>query len=530
MTGLTPLLTTDGMRAAEAATIERWGIPARVLMETAGRAAADAVADLLGGSGQVRASPAGSLGAQGMRVAVLCGPGNNGGDGFVVARTLHARGAVVHVLAAEAGQEGADRRENRLLAERLAGDRLCLVASPEALSGPFDAVVDAVLGTGATGALRPAIAPLAAWINGQHAPVVALDVPTGVDATTGEAADGAVRAAVTVAFGAVKTGAVVGAGAALAGRVVVAEIGVPEAEIEAAAAAHRATDAWVSATLPRRAADAHKYSAGRAVAVVGSRAFTGAAVLASTAALRAGAGAVVCCTPASVQPTVDAHSAEVMVEACPETSSGALTLAAFDAITERMAAADAVLVGCGLGRAPETARLVRALLRRAAVPVVLDADGLRAFAGHPAALAERAAGAPLVLTPHLGELRALVGDDRYDPDGVAGGRIAAVRDLAARWNAVVLLKGMPSVVGTPDGRVFVGPPGEPALATAGSGDALAGTVVAFLAQGLGAAEAAVCALHVGTAAARRAGGPTGAGVVASDLVAHLPGALARFLA
>ncbi len=351
-------------------------------------------------------------------------------------------------------------------------------------------------------------------------------MPTGVDATTGEAADGAVRAAVTVAFGAIKTGAVVGAGAVLAGRVVVAEIGVPEAEIEAAAAAHRASDAWVSATLPRRAADAHKYSAGRAVAVVGSRAYTGAAVLASTAALRAGAGAVVCCTPASAQPTVDAHSAEVMVEACPETSSGALTLAAFDAITDRMAAADAVLVGCGLGRAPETARLVRALLRRAAVPVVLDADGLRAFAGHTAALAERSGGTPLVLTPHLGELRALVGDDRYDP----ADRISAVRDLAARWNAVVLLKGMPSVVGAPDGRVFVGPPGTPALATAGSGDTLAGTIVAFLAQGLGPAEAAVCALHVGTAAARLAGGPTGAGVVASDLVARLPAALATFLA
>ena len=513
MTGFSPILTSQGMRDAEAAAIASWGVPARVLMETAGRAAADAVVDVLGGV------------ADGARVAVLCGPGNNGGDGLVVARALHARGAAVTVLVSEATHEGDDRAANRRLAERLAaepGTAFRLAATPDALGGPFDVVVDALLGTGASGALRPEIAPLAAWIAGQSAPVVALDVPTGVE--------GAVCAAVTVAFGAVKAGLVVGGGAGHAGRVVVAEIGVPQSELARSAAAWTATEAWVGRTLPRRAPGVHKYRAGRALAVVGSRAYTGAAVLATTAALRAGAGAVVCCTPASAQATVDAHSAEVMVEACPETSAGTLTMSAFDAITERVAAADAVLVGCGLGRSPETARLVRAVLRQARVPVVLDADGLRAFAGHDASLADRPGGAPLVLTPHAGELRALVGDDSHAPPPGASGPIEAARALAARWNAVVVLKGMPSVVGMPDGRVVVGPPGHPALATAGSGDTLAGTVTAFLAQGLDAADAALCALHVGTEAARLAGGPTGAGVVASDLVAHIPAALAHFLA
>ncbi|HEX9951918.1 MAG TPA: NAD(P)H-hydrate dehydratase [Rubricoccaceae bacterium] len=512
MTGLTPILTRDGMRAAEAATIERWDLPARVLMESAGRAAAAVVADLIG-------TPAG-------RVAVLCGPGDNGGDGLVVARVLHARGVDVTVVALNAPRESPGRAANRRLAERLAeaAPASFRLAPVDEAHGPFDAVVDALLGIGATGELRPEVARLAAWIAEQGAPTVALDVPTGVDAATGAAVAGAVRADVTVTFGALKAGLLLGAGAALAGRRVTVEIGVPASEIEAHAAAHRATDAWVRTHLPRRAADAHKYSAGRAVAIVGSRPYSGAAVLATTAALRAGAGAVVCCTPASVQATLDVHSAEVMVEACPETSAGTLTLAAFDVITERLAAADAALVGCGLGRAPETARLVRTLLRRVRVPVVLDADGLRAFAGHDGQFADRPGGASLVLTPHLGELRALVGDDRYAP----ADRLTAVRDLAVRWNAVVVLKGMPSVVGVPDGRVFVGPPGAPALATAGSGDTLAGTITAFLAQGVPAPEAAVCALHVGTEAARVAGGPAGVGVVASDLVAAIPAALAHF--
>ena len=539
MTGLSPVLTARGMRDAETAAIGGWGLPARVLMESAGRASAEVVAGVLGHA------------AGGTRVAVLCGPGNNGGDGLVVARALHARGADVTVLVATSPREGDDRGANRRLAERLAaeaasgdaasgdaepGDAAFRIASaPGDLRGPFDAVVDALLGTGVAGKLRPDVAALTAWINGQTAPVVALDVPTGVDATTGAAAEGAVQASVTVAFGAAKAGLLVGAGPAHAGRVVVAEIGVPQRELRRAAAAWTAPDAAVRAALPRRAAGVHKYSAGRVLAVVGSRAYTGAAVLAATAALRAGAGAVVVCTPASVQATLDAHSAEVMVEPCPETSQGTLTMSAFDAITERFAAADAALVGCGLGRSPETARLVRAVLRQARVPLVLDADGLRAFAGHDAALADRPGGAALVLTPHAGELRALVGEPapaQAGLDGHGGPALDVVetaRALAARWNAVVVLKGMPSVVGTPGGRVVVGPPGHPALATAGSGDTLAGTITAFLAQGLGAEAAAVCALHVGTQAARIAGGPAGAGVVASDLVARIPAALAHFL-
>jgi NAD(P)H-hydrate epimerase len=507
------------MREADRRTAEDYALPGRVLMETAGRAAADAL--------EARFGPPG-----GRDVLVLAGRGNNGGDGLVVARVLRARGARVRVVTL-VGEDDApeDTAANLRLLHRLAGEddglrvdayedlRQVAAAYPPAL------VVDALLGTGVTGDLREPVRGLCAWMNQQHAPVVALDVPSGLNADTGAAPENTVRADLTVTMAALKAGLVLGDGPPHAGEVTVAEIGIPAALLHALAPAARATEAWVAARLPRRAHDAHKYSAGRALCVVGSRAFPGAAAMATAAAYRAGAGAVVCCTPRSAQPTVNARNTEVMVAAVAENDEGALSITAYDEVVARMEGADAVLVGCGLGKAKETGRLVQALLRRLAAPAVLDADGLNAFAGHAEKLAERAEDLPLVLTPHLGEFRRLAGDAADATD-----RIALVRDYAARWNAVLLLKGMPSVVGTPEGRVFVGPPGHPALATAGTGDVLAGTIVGFLAQGMDAVEAAVCALHVGTAAAEHLAATRAASsVVATDLLDALPQVLrARF--
>lgn len=509
MTPLLPLVSSDGMRAADRATIETWGLPGRVLMETAGRAAADAIGA--------------RYAVGGARVTVLAGRGNNGGDALVVARVLASRGARVRclTLATEADASD-DTAANLALLRRLGDEGVRVEVVPfesvaQAANAEADLVVDGLLGIGVSGELREPVAALCAWISRQDAPVVALDVPSGLDATTGRAADGTARAALTVTFGALKAGLVLGDGPQVAGEVVAAEIGIPEAEIGRAAVAHRASDAWVADRLPRRAADAQKYTAGTALCVVGSRAYTGAAVLSTRAAYRAGAGAVLAGTPESARATIDAVNAEVMVDAQPETDAGTLAEAALDGLLGRAETADAVLVGCGLGKDPETQRLVRALVREVEAPLVLDADGLNAFAGAADALAERAA--PLVLTPHLGELRRLLGDDAFTPDD----RVEAVRRLAERWGAVLLLKGMPSVVGTPDGRVFVGPPGEPALATAGTGDVLAGTTVGLMAQGLGPVEAAVCALHLGSAAAALWAKHHGAGgLIASDLVDLLP--------
>ena len=464
-------------------------------------------------------------------MTVLVGTGNNGGDGLVIARVLAARGAHVRCLALAADDatppSGGDRAANLRLLARVAesSDRVEVVPFEDvrqAANAPADLVVDALLGIGASGPLREPVRGLCAWAGRQGAPVVAVDVPSGLDATTGQAADGTPRAALTVTFAAMKAGLRLGDGPALAGEVVVAEIGVPGVEVERAATAHYAPDAWVAAHLPRRADDAHKYSAGTAVCVVGSGRFTGAAVLSTAAAYRAGAGAVVACTPASAQPTVDARNVEVMVDGQRETADRTLAWAALDDVWHRAESADAVLVGCGVGRDDETLRLVRALVEGVPAPLVLDADGLSAFAGEGDRLAGRAA--PLVLTPHLGELRRLLGDDAFVPED----RVETVRELAQRWGAVLVLKGMPSVVGTPDGRVVVGPPGHPALATAGTGDVLAGTVVGLMAQGLDPAAAAVCALHLGAAAADVWARDHGrGGLVASDLLGRMPRAAAE---
>jgi NAD(P)H-hydrate epimerase len=385
-----------------------------------------------------------------------------------------------------------------------------------------DVVVDALLGTGTTpvheGArwLREPIRSLCQWANRRNAPVLAVDIPTGLDASSGGADRDAIKATETVTLGALKVGLLVGEGPSLAGYVSVADIGIPAKELAAGAVGWRATDEWVAARLPPRPSNAHKYNVGRVLAITGSRDLTGAAVLATGAAYRAGAGAVVCCTPRSAQPVIDALRPEVMVVPQFESEEGTLGIAAYDEIVERMPAANAILIGCGLGRPAETQRLVRALLRRTYAPTVLDADGLNAFEGHAEKLGD--AHAPLVLTPHTGELARLTGSE------APADRLGAVRELSARWNAVIALKGMPSIVGAPDGRVFVGPPPALALATAGTGDVLAGTIAGFLARGMEPLDAAVAALHVGSAAAERFEAVRGPGMMASDLLDEMPAA------
>jgi len=509
MSELVPVLSADAMRAADRATIEKWGVPGRVLMESAGRAAVR----------EIR----GRFETAGRDVIVLVGTGNNGGDGLVAARVLAAHGARVRALVLP-GEGTADRTANLDLLDRLARQEphvevVRFEDVRQVANAPTDLVVDALLGIGVTGELREPARSLCAWANRAGAPVVALDVPSGLDATTGKAAEDAVRADLTVAFGGIKVGLLLGDGPGLAGEVVTVEIGIPDTEIRAQTTAWHAPPAWAGARLPRRAADAHKYSAGRVFAVVGSRAFSGAAVLSTAAAYRAGAGAVIAAVPAPAARTVDARNAEVMVDAQPATDAGTIARIARGTLLERAEAADAVLVGCGLGREDETLALVRDLVDNVDAPLVLDADGLAAYAGAADVLRKRSG--PLVLTPHLGELRRLLGDDGWLPDD----RVEAVRELGHRWGATLLLKGMPSVVGTPDGQVLIGPPGEPALATAGTGDTLAGTIVGLLAQGLEPDVAALCALWLGAEAARLWTAEHGAaGLVASDLIGRLPAA------
>ncbi len=505
---LEPVLSPTAMLTADRRTMEELGIPGRQLMENAGRAASDVIEARFGGMSD-------------RRVLVFAGKGNNGGDGLVVARMLAERGAQVAVVTLATDDRATeDTAANLAPLREMEGVEIVSTADFRSFGSalPPSLIVDALLGIGGTHELREPVGALASWMNEQIAPIVAMDVPTGLNGHTGRASKDTVRATATIAMGALKTGLLLGDGPTLSGDVEVVEIGSPETIIREEATAFRATDAWMRSILPRRGHDAHKYSTGRVLAVVGSRMFTGAAVLATSAAYRLGAGAVTCCTPKSAREPIDANVLEVMVAAQQETTDGMLAITAYDDIVGRMGKADAVLIGCGLGRDPETARVVQALLRRIEGPAVVDADGLNALAGRAEKLAEFSNGR-FVLTPHMGEFKRLVGSDEIDLTD----RLGLVRTYAAAWNVVLVLKGMPTVIGTPEGRAFIGPNGNPALATAGTGDVLAGSIAGLLAQGLEPIDAALAALYVGTAAAERYTATRGvSSMIASDLLAEIP--------
>ena len=491
-----PVLTAEAMREADRFSIEEYGIPGFTLMETAARAAADQIEQAFGPMG-------------GKTVVCFGGKGNNGGDGFVVARVLHARGARVRVLATSGPDAMSDdAAHNWRLLEQLAehDDRLALARfeglDQLAAYREADLYVDALLGTGLASALREPLHGLVTWMNEQPSPTVALDVPTGLHSDRGVILGNAVRADLTVAMGALKVGLLINDGPAVAGGVEVVEIGIPRFVIDREQArpgcAWLPTDDAIATWLPERLRDAHKYSVGMALVVGGAAGMTGAPVMASMAAARIGAGYVTCACPHSIQPTLAAKMTAVTTLALPETSDGGLDPnGALDALAPRLEKARALLVGPGQGRHPVTQRFIRALLQQTDLPAVVDADGLNALAEDPDWIARHAAGR-WILTPHAGEFRRLAGGDVDLSD-----RIGVVQDYARRWNCVLILKGMPSVVGTPDGAAFINATGNPALATAGTGDVLAGLCAGLLAQGVAPTAAAVAALHLGGAAADR---------------------------
>jgi ADP-dependent NAD(P)H-hydrate dehydratase / NAD(P)H-hydrate epimerase len=518
-----PVATAEEMRRADRRATERYGIPSLLLMENAGRGAADALERTLGPVG-------------GRRVVVVCGKGNNGGDGFVVARHLLGRGARVSAwLVGRSDDVRGDAWVN-LEALRRAGEPV--TEAPERGEAAFDrlraelteadVIVDAVLGTGvrgaATGAIAAAIEAInAAGIAGR--PVCALDLPSGLP-SDGEASTGpVVRARVTVTFGLPKLGLILPAGAAHAGRVEIADIGVPRAWLEEGIPTALLEAADVRASLPLRPAEAHKGSYGHLLVVAGSVGRTGAAVLACLGALRAGTGLVTCATPASQQPVVAAQLPEPMTESLPETAARTISTKAVERVVELLGRMDALALGPGIGLDPETRTAVEMLVREVERPMVVDADALTALAGNPALC--RAAPAPRLLTPHPGEAARLLGCTIAE---VQADRIASARRLAAESGAIVALKGARTVVADPEGRVTLNPTGNPGMATGGTGDVLTGVVGGLLAQGVapGVALGAAVYLH-GLAGDLAAAARGQAGLVAGDLADALPAAIRRVL-
>jgi hydroxyethylthiazole kinase-like uncharacterized protein yjeF len=482
------------------------GVGGDVLMERAGRAVARATADLLGG-------------VYGRRAVVVCGKGNNGGDGLVAARHLARWGVEVAVHAIERPddmREPSSTNLRRLLTETDARLRTFSTRGLEREVSRADVVVDAIFGTGFRGMPEDEWAEAIETVNAGDAPVVAVDIPSGVNGLTGSADGAAVRADLTVTFGAAKVGVVLLPGAELAGAVRVVDIGFPDDLVPATTGLTEPDD--VAARLPTRAADGHKKASGTLVIVAGSSGITGAVALIARAAMRAGAGYVFVAVPASILPVVQGKLTETVFLALPETSDGTVAQDALDVVMQTLSGAHALALGPALTTNDETRSFVRTLVRESPVPLVLDADGLNAFAGDAGGLADRKAEA--VLTPHIGEYARLVGAGAND-------RIAAARILSTRARAVALLKGSRTVVADPSGMVRINPTGSPVLATAGTGDVLTGVIGGLLARGLEPFDAAWAGAYLHGLAGILAGRATGEGTMAGDIPDLLPAAIDR---
>jgi NAD(P)H-hydrate epimerase len=459
-------------------------------MEAAGRALAEAVAEL---------APEGPI-------RVVCGKGNNGGDGFVAARLLREMGFGVEVLLLWPGEDL--RGDAAVNFERFGGD--LVEGGFEGRLAGSGVIVDAIFGTGFEGEPREPAAGAIRAINGCSAPVVACDISSGVDASTGEVAGEAVQADLTVTFHAAKVGQRIAPGKWHAGELRVAPIGIPAGAPGGTAGE---IDAAVLDLAPRRGPRSTKFSSGQVTIAGGSRGLTGAVRMASLAAIRAGAGYATAAVPADLELVFELAQPEVMSIGCPG-GDGCLVPASEKAVLRAFERAAAGVFGPGLGRDPGSFELARAVVGRIGAPLVIDADGLNAFAGRLGDLVAREA--PTILTPHAGELGRLLERDSGEIDAH---RLAAAREAAKEAGAVVVLKGDDTIV-TDGSRVAVNAVSAPALATAGSGDVLSGVIAALLARGLEPFVAACAAVVAHARAGRLAAARVGAAesVIASDVI------------
>ncbi|HXU46372.1 MAG TPA: NAD(P)H-hydrate dehydratase, partial [Thermoanaerobaculia bacterium] len=502
------VLTAEAMRAVDRRAIEEIGLTGLVLMENAALGVVEAIATRF---------------PEARSAAIFCGPGNNGGDGLAIARQLDARGYAVEVLLALEGRDlsgdaGAQlaicRRLDLAIRDLAAGD---LEPALAAAAGA-DLIVDALYGTGLSRPLEGFAADLAEGLSRAGRPVVAVDIPSGLAGGRADLIGPHVEADLTIAFAAPKLAHVLWPAAGAIGELAIADLGFPARLIdEAEGDLFLLTAEDAALLLPHRAPDAHKGDAGHALLLAGSPGKAGAAILASRAAVRGGAGLVTAGVPEPLLATVDLGSLESMTLPLPAGSSGQIAEAAVDQVLAALEGKKAFALGPGLGQEPETAAAIRRLALESEVPLVLDADGLNAFADRAAEIAARRA--PAILTPHSGELGRLLGTSAAE---IEADRLAAVRRAASETGAVVVLKGHRTLVaGSIEDRIeiWINPTGNPGLATGGTGDVLTGLLAALLAQGLEPFDAARLGVYLHGLAGDLAAEAEGErGLRASDLV------------
>ena len=502
------VVTTQQMRDIDRITIEEVGIPGLKLMERAGQGVVKAIEGTL-------------IDIEQSRIVIFCGKGNNGGDGFVVARLLSQTGADVEVyLLGERSEIQGDAKANldRALSMNLT---IREVGNIDQISQPLqaDVLVDAIFGTGIKGTVRGLPAEVIECMNRSEGKVVAVDAPSGLNTDTGAVEGPCVRAEVTATMGLPKVGLLLYPGKAYVGKIEVVDIGVPTEVIDQAGITLECVEHdEVSRTIPRREPNAHKGDCGRVAVVAGSVGMTGAAALTCQAALRSGAGMTILGIPKSLNDVMEVKLTETMTRPLPETEERTLSLAAQADIEELLAWADVLAIGPGLSQNEETQELVRKVIQNVKKPAVIDADGLNALAGHIDCLSH--CEADLILTPHSGELSRLI--NRHISD-IEAKRIDTAQRSSKDLGSVLVLKGAPTVTANPSGYVYINSTGNAGMATAGCGDVLTGMIAGLLAQGLKGIDAAKAGVYLHGLAGDLVAEEKGEwGVLAGDMVETVP--------
>ncbi|MEK6531905.1 MAG: NAD(P)H-hydrate dehydratase [Deltaproteobacteria bacterium] len=505
------LVDAETMRLIDRAAIRTFGMNGLVLMENAGRAVAEVVKR--------------EAGDKPHRILMLAGSGNNGGDAYVAARHLKNAGFNVAVasLARQSGVK-ADAGINAGIWRNMGGETFPVLSTKDMerfRTGFLHAgiIVDGIFGTGLSTPVKGVVAEVIGFINRLNKKVISIDVPSGIDSTTGGVLGSAVKAGITVTMALPKLGLYLYPGRSYAGAVEVADIGCPKGLLEKDSIKwNLSTGGLIRSILRPRLSDAHKGSYGHALVIAGSRGKTGAAYLSAMGAMRMGAGLCTIAVPESLNPAMEAKTTEVMTCPVPEAGDGMFGIKSFDAIKGCMKGKSSVVMGPGLGVSDEITGLVERVVMCSGIPVVLDADGLNAVKGDLTAL--KKAKAELILTPHPGEMARLLNTTAAI---VQRDRVSAALRLADDAGATVALKGASTVIALKDGSVFINPTGNPGLATAGTGDVLSGMAAGMAAQGYDVQDAAIASVFLHGLAADEIKNRQGdAGLIATDILNELP--------
>ena len=479
------IVSVKEMREIDRVAIKELGIPGVVLMENAGQGVVSAMDNYFDSESIDK-------------VTIVCGKGNNGGDGFVVARYLMNQNIGVDVyIVGDVSSITGDAKTNldiikgmgvkpRTIRNKIGVRNLMLSFSDS------DVIVDAIFGTGFSGSIHGIVKDVIREINESTLRVVAVDTPSGIDSVTGNVTGEAVMADLTVTMELPKTGQFLYPGKHYVGELYIVALGFPEQVIEGVSPRGTLVDTEVVRRfMPWRAPNLHKGTFGRVLIVAGSTGMTGAAAMASTAALRAGAGLVYLAIPEHLNPVLETKCTEVITVPVPQTADGSISLEAYDTIMEKASKVDVMAIGPGMSRHPETEKLVRKIVEDVPIPLLIDADGINALAGHTTLLKKRKR--PTILTPHPGEMSRLINTPVKE---IEKERIAICSKYASKWSVILALKGVPTIIAKQDGAFWLNPYVNSGLATAGSGDVLTGLIIGFLAQKTTPLTSAVSGVYI----------------------------------